>query len=291
MTQLAFETLLIDQPADHVLRISFNRPARMNAISNLLEQELDDALVAADLDPTVRAVILTGGGETFCFGYEMADPEVEPPELAVAGPGPYLEWWHAREEKHRQALLRIWDLSKPVVAAVNGAAIAGGAEYAMICDVTLAGEAATFGEPQLRHSSSPPTLIMPWIVGWKQAKRLLLTGDTIGAQEAYRIGLVTAVVPDAELQDQAVKLAERMAHVPRLSMKWNKLAINRSVEQMGLREALNVNTLLTIFAHAAFGRGEGNREELKAALKRAGLVGYLQARDRWFDEQLEELKV
>src|SRR2546430_7052036 len=81
---------------------------------------------------------------------------------------------------------------------------------------------------------------MPWIIGWKQAKRLLLTGDSIGARDAYRIGLVTAVVPQAELQGQALKLAERIAHVPKLTVKYNKLTINRAVEMMGLRQALEI---------------------------------------------------
>ena len=286
-----FHTLAIDRPIEHVVRIAFNRPERSNAISNQLEAELDDALVTLDEDATVRALILTGTGPAFSIGYEMDDPEVEPPDFAAFGPGPYLEWWHVREEKHRQALMRIWNLSKPLVAAVNGAALAGGAEYAMICDITIAAESARFGEPQIRHSSSPPTLIMPWLIGWKHAKRLLLTGDTIGAAEALRIGLVTAVVPDGELQEQALMLAERLARVPRLSMKWNKMAINQVVEQMGLIESFNVNTLLTIFAHAAFGRGEGNREQLTAAMARGGLQGYLQERDRWFDEQAKKLKV
>jgi len=283
--------LLIDHPADGVVRIKMNRPELMNAISNRMELELDDAFRLADEDSTVRAVILTGSGEAFSTGYDMEDQEAAPPAVDPSGAGPYLRWWHDREELHRKCLLRIWDMSKPVIAAVNGRAISGGSEYAMICDMTIASETATIGEPQIRHCSSSPVLIMPWIIGWKQAKRLLLTGDVVDAKEALRIGLFSAIVPPDELQDQALKLAERLAHVPPMTMKWNKMSINRSVEQAGLKSALEINTLLTIFAHTAYSRDEGNRVALEAALRDGGVPAYLSLRDSWYDAQAKELKV
>jgi enoyl-CoA hydratase len=286
-------TLLIERPADGVIRIRINRPKTMNAITNRMELELDHAFMTAEKDDSVRAVILTGsGGEAFSTGYAMEDPEAAtPPSVDPAGTGPYLLWWHDREELHRKCLLRVWDLAKPVIAAVDGRAISGGSECAMVCDVTIASETAGIGEPQIRHCSSPPVLIMPWIVGWKQAKRLLLTGEVIDAQEALRIRLFTAVVPPAELEEQAVRLAERLAHVPPMTMKWNKMAINRTVEQMGLKAALEINTPLTIFSHAAFSKDEGNRVRLEEALKSDGVPAYLALRDSWFDNQARGLKV
>lgn len=288
---MGYETILIERPLDGVLRITINRPERLNSISIKTELELDAALVEADGDKSVRCVILTGAGDkAFSTGYDMGGDGFEKaPDYKQEGLGPYLEYWHNREELHMNSLLRVWDLSKPVIAAVNGYAIAGGCEYAMMCDITIASENAVFGEPELRHVSSPPTLIMPYVIGWKAAKRLLLTGDSITAQEALRLGMINSVVPQAELQEQALLLAERIARIPRLSVKFNKLAINRTVEAMGLREGLANNLELTTLAHTVKTREDS--EALEAARKEGGLKGFLKARDGWFNEQGKKLKV
>lgn len=292
---MSYQTILVDQPADGVTRITLNRPDRLNAISNTMEHELDEEFRRIGSDTSVRSVILTGTGRAFCTGYDMkslegdADARVGEERVDYMDDvGRYLENLYDREAKHRLCLQRIWDLPQPVICAINGHAVAGGLEYAMMCDMTICAEGAKLGEPELRHVSGPPVLIMPWIIGWKNAKRLLLTGDLIDAQEALRIGLVNAVVSPEELPEQAVLLAERVARIPRLSVKFNKLTINRVLERKGLKRGLAINTELTTFSHSV--ETLERREQMKLA-KEQGLRAYLELRDGWFNEQAKKLKV
>jgi len=200
---MAYENLLVERD-DAVLVITINRPKVLNALNAGTLAELGEAIAGAGSDDAVRAIVLTGAGEkSFVAGADIT-------ELAVLTP------IGGREHAHRgQALLdRIERLGKPVVAAVNGFALGGGCELAMACTLRLAADTARFGQPEINLGLIPGyagSQRLPRLVGAGRALEMLLTGNPIGAEEAYRIGLVNRVVPAAQLMDEARALARALA--------------------------------------------------------------------------------
>jgi enoyl-CoA hydratase len=136
-------------------------------------------------------------------------------------------------------ILRFWDCPKPTVAAVHTWCLGSAMEMAVACDVTIAAESCRFGAPEVKFGSGIVCLILPWVIGHKQAKELLLSGDDrIPAARALSLGLVSRVVPDAELLDAAFERARAIAANDRVAVSLTKQAINRSADIMGMREAL-----------------------------------------------------
>ncbi len=234
--------LLIYEALGAVVRNKMNRPEVLNALNFDLKREMEAALAEAVADQAVRAIILTGAGRAFSSGYD----------IGVTGNTamPTVDEWREKLKDHLDNLMKVWDCAKPVIAAVNGYAVGGGMDLCMVCDLTVASDRAQFGAPEIRHSSAPPTLILPWLIGLKKAKELLYMGDLIDAQEAHRLGLVNRVVPHDALQDEALKLANRLALVPPVALRINKEAIHRTYDMMGLRQALAYNVETTSIIHA-----------------------------------------
>lgn len=187
--------------------VTLNRPDRRNALSRDLIAGLTAAFERARGDAAVRAVILTGAGSVFCAGMDLA-------ELAATvdqSPEPVVLW----EDAYRLALLfdLIYTLPKPTVAAVNGAAVAGGAGLVSVCDLALAVPEAKFGYPEVRRGLVA-ALVMPHLlrhVGERAARYLLLTGELLDAAEAVRVGLVNRVVPGDQLLGEAHRWAAALA--------------------------------------------------------------------------------
>lgn len=202
---MAYENLIVEHDADAgVLVITLNRPKVLNALNAATLGELRLAVEAAAVDANVRAIVLTGSGEkSFVAGADINELAVQTP---VGGRD------HARQG---QALFdRIERLGKPVIAAINGFALGGGCELAMSCTIRLASDTAKFGQPEINLGLIPGyagSQRLPRLIGRGRAQELLLTGDMIGAQEAWRIGLVNRVVPAAALMDEAKKLGARLA--------------------------------------------------------------------------------
>jgi enoyl-CoA hydratase/carnithine racemase len=204
--------------------ITFNRPVVLNAVNWSILRRLRHALDQAIADDDVRAVILTGAGRAFCAG---GDLQSTPPDDDEPTPGAM------------EICRDIWSMPKPVIAAVNGYAVGQGCEWAGICDITIAAEDAKFGEIQIRHGFGPPILITPFLVGLKQAKELMLSGDMIDAEQAMRLGLVNRVVPADRLMEEAEGLARKIAALKPNAVRTNKLLINRVYELAGFDQALN----------------------------------------------------
>jgi enoyl-CoA hydratase len=216
-----------------VATITLNRPKSLNALTQPLWTELKDALLKAEADDDVRAVVLAGAGRSFCVGYDLTE-DYDPPLKTAAD-------WHASLSKDMAVTMTIWNLEKPVIASVRGHCLAAGFEVALACDLTIAAEGSSFGEPEVRFGSGPVTLLMPWIIGMKKTRELLYTGDSVSAEEAERLGIVNQVVPEDKLEEEARALAVKVALVPPEVMRLTKLPINRTFEIMGLHEALNTN--------------------------------------------------
>jgi methylglutaconyl-CoA hydratase len=187
--------------------LTLNRPDRRNALSRGLIAAIGDAVARAGADPACRAVILTGGGSVFCAGMDLAELQESLDTSAEQTP----VWEDALR------LARVYDaiyrLPKPTVAAVNGAAVAGGAGLVSVCDLALSVPAAKFGYPEVRRGLVA-AMVMPHLmrhVGERTARYLLLTGELIDAEEARRTGFVNRVVPADRLLDEALALVRSLA--------------------------------------------------------------------------------
>ncbi|MDE3153236.1 MAG: enoyl-CoA hydratase/isomerase family protein [Gemmatimonadota bacterium] len=201
------ESIVTFDVADRIATITVNRPDKLNAIDDAVMAALGEAIDQVRARDDVGGAIITGAGRAFVAGADIAQlPQksaVEAYEMARRG----------------QAIFRhIETLAKPVIAAVNGYALGGGCELAMACHVRLASEHAKFGQPEVKLGIIPGyggTQRLPRLVGAGRALQLLLTGEVIDAAEAFRIGLVNAVVPAAELVDAARRmLGQMMANGP-----------------------------------------------------------------------------
>ena len=253
--------------ADCFARITLNRPVALNAMNKNVQRLLYAALERAEGDDDVKTVILTGAGRAFSAGgdlYAHLYPDDDPAPSGM------------------EVQMKIWGLSKPVVAAVRGHAVGQGCELAGVCDITIAAEDAKFGEIQIRHGFTPPVLITPFLVGLKNAKELLMLGEQIDASTALRMGLVNRVVPVDQLQEEAEAMARKLSALPQSTVRLNKLLVNRVYDLAGFREALDYRDDPDIGALAQDTRDdEVSRERLKLLHER-GWAAFLANRDAMY---------
>jgi len=259
-------------------RITLNRPEKLNALSNQLQEELNAALWEADNDVAVHAVIIRGNGRAFSAGYDLTPLASRRPPTdgtsdsytAVYRGGRSFDddAWHM--EQSQRLRMVIFDMHKPVVAQVHGYCLAGGTDIALLCDIIIAAEDATIGFPPARAMGALPNNMWLYNCGPQWAKRLFLTGDTITGAEAAQIGLVLKAVPAAQLTAEVEGLVDRMAMIDTELLSANKRIVNLGLELMGARTMQRLATENDARAHLApsvreFGRIAGE-QGLKAAL-------------------------
>ena len=262
------------EPRGRVGLLTLDRPERLNAISARLMDEVDAVLDSVEESDDLGAVVVCGAGRAFCSGYDLKD------DAAIPSAG--AEAWRARLERDFDFLLRFWNLSKPTIAAVHGYCLAGGCELAMSCDITIAEEGCRFGEPELKFGSVIVNMMMPWLVGPKLTKELLLSGDDgLSAERAERIGLVNRVVPKGTHVDEALALAARIAALDADAVVRTKAAINRGFAIMGLHEALRAGLDTAIELESM---ETPSRAEFKQRVRAQGLKAALAWRDGRFAE-------
>lgn len=236
MADTAPEFILIDDPRPHVRRITLNRPAKRNALSNLLRGELYRAIEDGDRDPEVRVIVIRGAGPCFSSGYDLsADNRENRPWHTGAG---YGEWARHVMEGH----FRNWDLATPLIAQVHGWCLAGGTELATSCDLVYVAEDAVIGYPVVRAMSTPDMLYHPWLMGMRAAMEAMLTGDSIDGKEAVRLGWANRALPADELEAHVLERARRIAQVPPELSAIAKRAVHRGMEVLGIREAMRACT-------------------------------------------------
>jgi len=226
-----FQTIELqcDQP---VAVLTLNRPQRLNAINKQMLDELQAALDLVENDAAVRVLVVKGAGGNFSSGFDLK----EQMEARPSG----MEAWRAILDRDFSAITRFWSLRKPTIAAVQGYCLAGGCELALCCDITIASEDAIFGEPELKFGAGIVVMILPWLVGPKRAKEIILSGvDRLDAREALAIGLINRVIPAAQVVPAALSLARHIAVIDPDLVQKTKRAINRTFEIMGLTEALH----------------------------------------------------
>ena len=204
--------------------LTMNRPEKRNALNTALTQALLDALRAADAEEAVGCVVLTGAGQAFCAGADLAEFKDLGPENR-----PLVE---ARAELTMQLHLAFARMAKPVVTAINGAAMGGGAGLAIAGDLALMAEGATLGYPETRHGIVAAIAMANLVrqAGRKAAFELVALGEPIGAERALALGLVNRVTPPAQLMDEALALARKLAAVSRPAMALTKQLFHEAAD-------------------------------------------------------------
>ena len=216
--------------------ITLNRPEKLNAISEQMRMELRDALGDAGWDDReIRVIVIKGAGRGFCAGWDISrNPETfEESDRRYGGAGRY---WIT---KHIHKLLWevIWENPKPVIAQVHGFCVAAGMAVASQSDLCICSEDALFGYPYVRTGGTWITALNPSVIGMKKTKELMYTGNMMNAQEAYRVGLVTRVVPQDKLDEEVNKLANTISKVAGVVVEYSKKAINNVYELQNIRKA------------------------------------------------------
>lgn len=211
------DLLLIDADGD-LATVTLNRPEKRNALNAALRSRIAEAFTELDGDGAVKVVVLTGAGSAFCAGFDLK-------EIGQAG-DPVAQFTDNPENPLRFHEV-VGAFTKPVIAAVNGPALAGGFDLASQCDVRIASEAAVFGHPEIKFAPVLYTQLAS-IVGGAVARDLVLSGRRIDAAEAHRIGLVSSVVPATELMTATTSYARLVAEAPLEVLRFMKRTINES---------------------------------------------------------------
>ena len=215
-----------------VAEIRLNRPDKLNAVNAIMHDELNEAMDVCEGDDEVRAIVLSGNGRAFSSGFDLSTGDGETERSGH-------ETTRRELQRDFDLIMRFWNCPKPTIAAVHGYCLGSSMEISAVCDITIAAEGCKFGAPEVRFGSGIVCLILPWVIGLKNAKELLLQGATdIDASRAEAMGLVNRVVAAKDLIQEARTLAGEIALNDPLSVKLTKKAINDTLETAGMGDAL-----------------------------------------------------
>ena len=266
-----FETIMVDRQ-DAVWLLTLNRPNRLNAMNQKMLSELQAACEVIEADPSCRVVVVTGAGKAFTPGFDLQDQAANTPHGTQA--------WRPVLQRDFDSVIRFWNLKKPTIAAVKGAALAGGCELAMACDITIAGASATFGEPEVKFGAGIVVMLLPWVVGPKKAKEIAFLGkDQLSAEEARNIGMVNQVVPDDKVLSTALETARAIAVVDPMVIRRTKQQINETMEIAGMNRALKRSLEIDLELE---GEGSVDKKAFLRELREGGLRSALAWRDKRF---------
>ena len=234
---------VIYEKTGRIGRITLNRPGRLNAIDDDLPRDLQAAVEALDRDDDVHVMVLSGAGDAFCAGYDLAHYAQDPDNPLTQD----MPWDPMQDYRfmwaNTQCFMSLFRAMKPVICKVHGYAVAGGSDIALCCDFVIMEETAEIGYMPARVWGCPTTAMWTFRVGPEKAKRMLLTGDKISGREAAEMGLVLKAVPMEALDAEVEALAERMATVPINQLAMNKMVINQVAEA----QILQAQRLATVF--------------------------------------------
>lgn len=273
---------------NHVARITLNRPDKRNALSGLMIQEINQALLEADDRKDVNVILLQGAGKDFCAGYDLADSygggadqssSYDPALYRTRNATLDDDVWNL--ERQQELTLVMLDLHKPLLAKLQGNCLAGGTDLAFSCDIVIAADDAKIGFPAARANGTPPTNLWIYHCGPQWAKRMLFTGDTISGQDAARIGLVLDSVPAETLGHEADELARRISNVDAEILATHKRVVNLQMELMGAKMSQRLAAELDARAHLSQGP---RRSQFRKDMVELGLKDALKRRDEPFGD-------
>jgi enoyl-CoA hydratase len=279
-----FESILYDKHEGRV-RLTLNRPEKLNAITMKMMVELNEALWEADNDRDVHCVIVKGAGRAFSAGYDLHGSDSNVPVSRIQSDANKYRgarsidddaWQLERAQRYRMAL---FDMHKPSICQVHGFCLAGGTDIALLCDMVIAADDATFGFPPARNLGALPNNMWLYNVGPQWAKRLTMTGDTVTGKEAQQLGLVMKSVPREHLEAEVEQLANRLAMIDPDLLSANKRIINLALELQGARTLQRLAAENDVRGHNTAGAAEYRR-----AYNDRGLAGALKDRDQKFGD-------
>ncbi|HAO55709.1 MAG: enoyl-CoA hydratase-related protein [Pseudomonadales bacterium] len=247
-----YENLIVDRVGtdERVGRVTLNRPEKLNALSQELLFELNDALHDMEADHSIRTIILRGAGRAFSAGYDLTPSSGKGADAVVRR-------HQAVDDKGRRLLMNIrtgmqqitdihmylWNMAKITIAQVHGYAIAGGCELAMMADMVVAADDAQLGHPGCRGLGTSRTgVIWPLVIGMRKAKELYYTGENVVATEAEEIGMINYAWPKEELEDRTIAFADRLAIMSADQLAILKVNMNRFYENMGIYSSVRSST-------------------------------------------------
>lgn len=248
---MGYETILYGLD-EGVLTITLNRPDVLNAFNRKMTDEIADALKKAERDAAVRCIVFTGAGRAFSSGEDLKARQAE----GVSDFGSTLK------ERYNPIILKMRNIDKPVLGAINGVAAGAGCSLALACDLRIASEKAQFIEAFVRVGLVPDSgssFFLPRLVGLGKALEMAFLGDSVGAEESLRLGLVNRVVPPEELEGATRELALRLAKSPTKAVGLAKRAMNRALH-MDLEQLLEYE----VYAQEIAGASEDHKEGIAA---------------------------
>jgi enoyl-CoA hydratase len=239
---------MTDEPAlygkvDAVAYLRFNRPERSNALDSATLHMLDSALDDAAADPSVHALVFEGLGKGFCAGYDLSPTGA----INVQHQTAFEDW--SRLLRNNERWERIYSFPKPTLAKVHGFALAGGFELAMSCDFIIAADDARFGHPPLRALGVPPFLIFPQTLGHRDAREMLLTGNSVTGAEARRRGWITRSVPPDTLADATEEILQTLRAMPQENLRLIKMSLLRADMITGHKAVRGIGVEFDAIAH------------------------------------------
>jgi enoyl-CoA hydratase len=266
-----FKTIAIEK-IGAVARLTLSRPERANALNAAMLGEIGVALDEIEADAALRALIVRGAGTAFSSGFDLK----EQMERRPAG----VDAWRPILRKDFDTVMRFWHFPLPTIATVRGPCLAGACELALACDITIAADDAFFGEPELKFGAGIVAMILPWVVGPKLAKEIILLGeDRVPAARARELGMVNRVVAVDELDRTGLAVANHIAAIDPDLVKQTKRAINRAFEARNMLDALEEALAIDL---AIEGAGSPDKIQFMEIARRDGLKAALAWRDARF---------
>ena len=242
-----FTTLRITQDASNprIARLLLNRPERLNAINDATPREIRAAVEWANNEEAVHVIVVEGAGKGFCGGYDLTmfgEGRIDHPCQQERHPWDPMEDY-AYMKRNTDDFMSLWRSAKPTIAKVHGYAAAGGSDIALCCDLLVMAEDARIGYMPTRVWGCPTTAMWTYRLGPTRAKQLMFTGDTIDGATAAQWGLANEAVPAAYLEAATIKLAARIAGVPRSHLAMHKMVVNQVMLAMGLEQSQQMATV------------------------------------------------
>jgi enoyl-CoA hydratase len=242
-----FNTLRIDKDSQQprVARLLLNRPERLNAINDETPREIRAAVEWANADDEVHLIVVEGAGKGFCGGYDLSmfgEGEIDHPCQQERHPWDPMDDY-ACMKRNTEDFMALWRSPKPTIAKVHGAAVAGGSDIALCCDLLVMADDARIGYMPTRVWGCPTTAMWTYRLGAARAKQMMFTGNVIDGRTAAAWGLANESVPEAALEATTMQLAERIAGVPRSHLAMHKMVVNQVMLTMGLEQTQMMATV------------------------------------------------
>ena len=243
----SFKTVTIEPSAanSRIARMVLNRPDRLNAINEDMPSDIRAAVQWANDNDAIHVIVLEGAGKGFCGGYDLAayaEQQLDHPCQQEGHPwDPMLDYRHMK--RFTEDFMSLWHSPKPTIAKVHGAAVAGGSDIALCCDLLVMAHDARIGYMPTRVWGCPTTAMWTFRLGPMRAKQVMFTGDVLSGKTAAEWGLATCSVPADELEATTLRLAERIAGVPASHLAMHKMLVNQVMQTMGLEQTQALATL------------------------------------------------